>query len=366
MIKPVNFTKYYKEILPELSGAFCEFILNGQYIGGKIVEKFENKVKKYLGAKYAIGCKSGTHALQLALIAAGVKKDDEVITIANTYYATVYAITSVGAKPVFCDILLENGQIDHNKIETKITKKTKAVLPVHLYGIAIDLKKIKQICKKNNLILIEDCSHAFGSKFNNKYIGSDSDFGCFSLYPTKNLGAFGDAGLITTKNKKYEQRIRKLVYLSNVSGDKFNPNALHAMLDPIQATLLSIMLNKIKQTRKARRLRADVYKKNLEGYVRMCQIDKRNEVNPYVFPIFVKDRNKLIKFLSKLSIYVQVHYSTNLHCLPQFGGHAKEYLPKTVKHNKEQISLSVHPSVSVRDAEKICKLIKEYVKNNTQ
>jgi dTDP-4-amino-4,6-dideoxygalactose transaminase len=364
MIKPTNFSEYYKEFLPELTKSFKEFISSGQFIGGKIVEEFENKVGKYLGAKYVIGCKSGTHAIQLALLASGIKDGDEVITVANTYYATVHAITSIGAKPIFCDILLENGQIDHNKIEAKITKKTKAILPVHLYGIAVNLKEIKRICKKYNLILIEDCSHAFGSKIDNKYIGGNSDFGCFSLYPTKNLGAFGDAGLITTKNRKYEQRIRKLIYLSNASGDKFNPKALQAMLDPIQASLLLVMLKKIEQTKKERRLRAEIYRKNLEGYVRMCRIDERDEVNPYIFPIFIIRRNELINYLSKFSVCVQVHYPINLHRLPQFGGYPRRYLPKTERHNREQISLSVHPSISIMKIEKICKLIRKYVQQN--
>ncbi|NTW27137.1 MAG: DegT/DnrJ/EryC1/StrS family aminotransferase [Candidatus Moranbacteria bacterium] len=364
MIKPINFTKYYKEILSELMLAFSEFILSGQYIGGKLVEKFEDKVKKYLGAKHAIGCKSGTHALQLALLAAGVEKGDEVITVANTYYATVYAITAVGATPIFCDILPENGQIDHNKIEAKITKKTKVILPVHLYGIPVNLGEIRKICKKYKLILIEDCSHAFGTRLNGEYIGSDSDFGCFSMYPTKNLGAFGDAGFITTKNKKYESKIRELIYLTDAKRVKFNPKAIHAMLDPLQAALLLVMLDKMDQARKDRIERADEYRKNLEEYIRISKVGSDSVVNPHMFPIFIKNRNKLIKFLADSSVHVQVHYPTNLHCLSQFGSYAKGYLPETERHNREEVSLSVHPSVSISEVKKICKLIKQYVEIN--
>jgi dTDP-4-amino-4,6-dideoxygalactose transaminase len=361
MIKFIDFAKIYKKKIPQLKRIFGKFIINGEYIGGRFVKEFEDKIKKIINAKYVIACKSGTHALQLALIAAGIKNGDEVITVGNTYYATVYAIKSIGAKPIFCDILINNGLMDETKIEDKITNKTKAILPVHLYGIPVNLKKIRNICKKHKLILIEDCAHAFGSKYCGKYIGSDSDFACFSLYPTKNLGAFGDGGMVITKSKKNEMRIRRVIYLTNKKRNKFNSRAIHAMLDPIQAILTSLILNDFLKNKKHRQKIAKIYRKELKNYVRIIPDNKICDVNPYVFPIFLNNRNHFINYMKSNSIELQIHYNINLHHLNLFGGLPVGSLPITEKHNKEVVSLSVHPSFSMSNAKIVCNLIKKYV-----
>lgn len=362
MIKPVNFSKVYKKHIPELKRIFQDFIMNGEYIGGKFVDQFENQVKKMINAKYVIGCKSGTHALQLALMAAGIGRGDEVITVGNTYYATIYAIKSIGAKPIFCDVLYENGLIDVTKIAGKITGKTKAILPVHLYGFPVDLREIHRICKEHKLILIEDCSHAFGSKYYGKYVGSDSDLACFSLYPTKNLGAFGNAGMIITKSKKYEKRIRKIIYLTNDKRNKFDPNAIHATLDPLHASLISLNLKYFYNNKKHRQKIAEIYRRELKNYVRIVSNNEKCEIVPYVFPIFIKNRNIFIAYMKNNSVELQIHYNINLHHLNMFGGLLPGSLPNTEKHNKEVVSLSVHPSISASEAKMICGLIKKYVK----
>lgn len=364
-LAPINFPKAYKEILPELSKAFEDFLLKGEYVGkSTYTDLFESQVKEFTGAKYVIACKSGTAALQLALLAAGIEPGDEVITVANTYYATVHAIRSVGAVPIFCDILADTGLMDPDKAEGKITKKTKAILPVHLYGLPVDLGRLRIICEKYNLKLIEDCAHAFGSLYQGTPIGVDSDFACFSLYPTKNLGAFGNAGMILTNSAANAERIRQLIYFANDKRDSFDPKAIHARIDPLQACLLSINLKYFPDAAQHRKDISKIYFNRLQSWVRMLPALTSDEVTPYLFPIFVENRDALISYIRSRGIFLQIHYDINLHTLDQFGGSELGVLPMTEQHNRKVVSLSVHPSISRDDAELICASIIDFIKQS--
>jgi dTDP-4-amino-4,6-dideoxygalactose transaminase len=354
MVGELNFYRFYGKYLNEFKQAIEEFILSGQYIGGQFVEDFEKQVCSHLEADYAIGCKSGTHALQLALLAAGIGRGDEVITVANTYYATPYSIFSIGAKPVFCDVRSSDGLLDPNLIEECITDKTRAIMPVHLYGNCAPLDEIFDISKANQLVVIEDCAHAFGSSYKGRPIGKDSELACFSFYPTKSLGAFGDAGMVITKSKEHMKKLRKLRYFADDNRINFNPHAIHARLDPIQAILLSVMLTHFNEIKLYRQKLAKLYRKKLSGIVQSIPEAKDNDICPYVFPVFIKNRAKLIKHLKKNNIRLQVHYPTNLHFLPEFGGATIGSLPNTEQHNSRVISLPVHPSICEDEAKYIC------------
>ncbi|NTU98890.1 DegT/DnrJ/EryC1/StrS family aminotransferase [Candidatus Falkowbacteria bacterium] len=360
----MDFAKTYAEILPELSQAFEEFILNGEYIGGSPVERFESKIKERTGAIHAIACKSGTHALQLALLAAGIGQGDEVITVANTYYATAYAIRSVGAMPIFCEVDFASGLMDSGRVDSLITSRTKAVMPVHLYGAPVDLDALGSICALHGLHLIEDCSHAFGSSYHNTPIGINSDFACFSLYPTKNLGAFGDAGMVLTRSAEHDASVRRMLYLCDRSRSVFPPRAIHAMLDPLQAALLTVTLDAFPGYKHRRQELAGLYRKKLADKVRMLPEDPNSEVNPYVFPIFTDKRDQLLRYLKDMDIHVQVHYDTDLHRLPQFGGLAAGSLPITERHNREVLSLSVHPSLTNAEAEMVSEAVVSFINGN--
>lgn len=363
MFKPIDLPKAYEPILGDLTAAFEGFIKNGEYIGGEYVKRFEELVKHDIGANFVVGCKSGTHALQLALISAGVGPGDEVITVANTYYATAYAIKSIGAVPVFCDVNGKNGLLDLTEITACITSKTKAVIPVHLYGIAIDIIKLETICSSYGLKLIEDCSHAYGSKHKSAYIGQHSEYACFSLYPTKNLGAFGDAGMILTRSEDAALMMRELLYLSDKSRTRYNPLSIHARLDAIQACLLSVVIEKlVHKFSYQRALIRDHYLKLLatQPGIKML-IAEWNDVIPYVFPVYAENRDGLLAFFRDCkNLHFPIHYSTNLHCLKQFGGMAAETLPVTNMHNSSIFTLPLNPSMTTENVEEICKAIKEF------
>lgn len=360
MIKPVNFPKIYTPLIPEFKQALGEFISNGEYIGGSLLKRFEDKIKDYLNVEHVVGCKSGTHALQLALLVAGIGHGDEVITTATTYYATVYAIMAVGATPVFCEVLPSNGLIDPSDIKNKLTSKTKAILPVHLYGIPVNLAEIKKICNKHKLLLIEDCAHAFGSEYHGMKIGTHADFACFSLYPTKNLGALGDAGMVISRSSEYADRIRKILYLFDYKNKTFHPQAIHAQLDSLQAALLMVILKHWPEYQDQRKKISDIYKSHLSGIIRMALETANCNVSYYVFPVFTERREELLAYLRNKDIHLQIHYNYNLHCLPQFGNHEIGTLPITEKHNREVLSLPMHPSISIDDAKVICKNIIEF------
>ena len=209
-IKIFDLQKQYSVISKDIKKDINKVLKSGQYILGKNVKPLENKIAKFLGINYAISCNSGTDALILSLKAQGISEGDEVITTPFTYFATIEAIIHVGAKPIFIDINPHTYNINHKKIENVITRKTRALLIVHLFGQPCNMAEIKKICKKNKLKLIEDCAQSFGAKFNNKQTGTFGDFGCFSFFPTKNLGCYGDGGIITTNSSQYAKKLQML------------------------------------------------------------------------------------------------------------------------------------------------------------
>lgn len=335
-----------ESLVEELSSAFCRFLRAGQYIQGPSVERFEAGFAKYLGASDVVGCGSGTFALILALKAAGIHSGDEVITVGNTYYATAQAIRHVGARPVFVDVDPELGLLDPDELDKARTQRTKAVLAVHLYGIACRLPPIRAFCERNGLELIEDCAHAFGTEVNGVKIGAEAKFACFSLYPTKTLGAFGDAGVIATNDSRVASRLRELRYYAiDQSRSNFDPAAEHTRLDALQAELLCAAIPHADVWIAQRRAHASLYRSGLSEIpgIRISPIPENQLIAPYTFPLFAQQRNWLTSALRELGLDVQIHYPTNLHDMPQFGGPASRRLPNTERHNAEVLNLPVHP-----------------------
>ncbi|MCR5781406.1 MAG: DegT/DnrJ/EryC1/StrS family aminotransferase [Clostridia bacterium] len=345
MIIPSDLKKLYAPIADEYTEAFRQTLLNGRFIGGEPLEDFEKIVAHFLGAKYAVGCASGTAALRLALSACGIGKGDEVITVANTYYATARAITDAGAEPVFCDVT-EEGLIDCSKAESLITPKTKAILPVHLYGACADLDALRGICKRHSLALVEDCAHAFGSKYNGKMIGSGSLAACFSLYPTKNLGAFGDGGFIATDSQVIADAAGRLRYFAvDSERNEFDPDAIHGRLDTVQAALCSVSLRHVDEWIEKKRRNADEYIKAFKGRVPYITSLEQKGAAPYLFPVLTEDQDDFIGFMQQKGVLCLSHYRPELHKMKELTG--RDYsLPVTEKLNKSVVSIPVSQTVT--------------------
>ncbi|MBK16521.1 MAG: aminotransferase [Prochlorococcus sp. SP3034] len=246
-IPPFTLDRQYLEIGSEINEAVLRVIKSGQFIGGKEISQFQESFASLVGVPFAIGCNSGTDALVLALRALDIGKGDEVITSSFSFFATAEAISNVGATPIFVDINPANYLIDTEQIENKITNKTKAILPVHLFGNVVNMGVIKSIAQKYDLKIIEDCAQATGSAWNNQKVGSIGDIGCFSFFPTKNLGAAGDGGAITTSNEYLAQKIQELAIHGSPKRYNHTQIGYNSRLDSIQAAVLNTKIKYISE-----------------------------------------------------------------------------------------------------------------------
>ena len=322
----------------------------GQYTNGTYVSKFEEKFKIFMSSKYCIAVNSGTSALHLSLIALGIKEGDEVLLPSISFVASAAAITYVGAKPVFVDINYDDWLIDVNKIEKQITKKTKAIMPVHLHGLICDMKKIKKIANKYNLKIIEDASQAHGSEYYGKKPGYYGDVATFSFYPTKNLGAFGEGGAIVTKNKNVKDIVSKLRAWAPNKKNFFAIGYNYRMPEIIGASLLE----KIKYLKQDIRLRIKIskfYKKEL-NIKKFSKFDEKIKKHSYhLFAIRVKKRDLFMKYLNQQNIQSAIHYSYVLPKLEIFKKYSKkiENFKVAEKLSKELVSIPIYPELSKKE-----------------
>jgi len=360
-----DFSKEVKKRKTEYNTAINSLLESGTYILGNQVSEFENEFSHYLGTSYCIGVANGLEALQISLMICGVGQEDEVITTPLSAVATTLAILAVGAKPVFVDTD-ENGQLDTSLIENKINKKTKAVLPVDLYGMSCDLKELKKLCQKYDLFLVEDAAQAHGSIFKDKKLGTFGDTGCFSFYPTKNLGAFGDGGAIVTSDKK----LATLAYRIRDYGQKskyiHTTYGLNSRLDEIQAAILRIKLKHLDKDNEKRQQVAKVYSNELGKIndIKIINYDKMEFSNHHLFVIRRQNRDKLKSFLEKKGIQTAIHYPfliTEQKFLKNLKKR-KDY-PIAKKITKEALTLPCHPNMEPKEAVYVCKNIKEYYKS---
>ena len=251
-IPPFTLERQYLEIGSEIEEAVLRVIKSGQFIGGKEISQFQETFGSLIGVPYAIGCNSGTDALVIALRALDIGQGDEVITSSFSFFATAEAISAVGATPVFADINSSNYLIDPNLIESQITDKTKAIMPVHLFGNVADMRSIKLIAQKHSLKIIEDCAQATCSEWEKQKVGSIGDIGCFSFFPTKNLGAAGDGGVITTTNGDLAQRIKELAVHGSPKRYNHTQIGYNSRLDALQAAVLNTKIKFISKWIKKR------------------------------------------------------------------------------------------------------------------
>ncbi len=362
-IQMVDLKNQYLKIKHEIDSAIKEVVDSTQFIQGKTVGEFECKAAGYLGCKYTIGCGSGTDALQIAMMALDIKPGDEIITSPFTFVATAETIAILGAVPVYVDIDERTYNIDVNKIEAKITSKTKAIIPVHLYGQPCEMDRIIEIAKKNNLKVIEDAAQAFGAEYKNVKVGTIGDIGCISFFPSKNLGAFGDAGMLSTNNEEVAVKIKMITV--HGSKKKYHNEVLgvNSRLDTLQAAVLKVKLKYIEDYHKARIQAAEKYNELLNNEI----------IKPFVLPnvkhiyhqysIRVKRRDELREFLKDKGIPSMVYYPIPLHLqIPYRKGYKESDFPVSESVAKEIISLPMHTELTDEQITYISDSVNEFVR----
>ncbi|MFH1235528.1 MAG: DegT/DnrJ/EryC1/StrS family aminotransferase [Parcubacteria group bacterium] len=358
----------YNALKKEIDTAIQKVIDEGTFIFGENLEKLEEEVAAYCGASYAVGLNSGTDALLFAIRNYGIGPGDEVITTPFTFIATAEVIALERAKPVFVDIDPKTYNIDVSKIEEKITPNTKAIIPVHLYGQPADMDPILSIAKKHNLRVIEDAAQAIGAQYKDKNVTSIGDIGCLSFFPAKNLGAFGDAGMILTNDASIAEKMKmmrnhgsKKKYYHEFLGDS-------SRLDNLQAAILRVKLKHIDEWNEKRIKNAKLYTELL----RNSQI-----TTPFVLPdakavyqqytIRVPHRNTVQLKLKELGIPTAIHYPLPLHLQPVFQkmnyGYREGDFPEAEKACKEVLSLPMYPELNKDDITTVCESLKKIVKD---
>lgn len=356
-----DYKRQLKIIHPQINQAIKKVLDSGCLILGNEVKKFENSFSKYIGVKYGIGVNSGTDAIKIALRALNIGKDDEVITVANTAVPTISAIREAGAMPKFVDIK-NNFTINENKIEQAITKKTKVILAVHLYGQACNMPVILKIAKKHNLKIVEDCAQSHGTKINNKKAGAFGNISCFSFYPTKNLGAYGDAGIILTSNKKLAEKCRALRMYGMKQGHHSYFEGYNSRLDEMQAAILNVKLKYLDEWVARRRQIAKYYLNNIKNpKIILPKTDTQNN-SFHLFVIKTNQRKKLIKYLTDNNIGFGIHYETPVHLQKayKFLGYKKGDLPITENFAKQIISLPIFPELTKAEIKHIVDIINKF------
>ncbi len=359
-IPMVDLKAQYNTLKSEIDKAMIDALGATQYILGPNVQAFEQEAASYLGVKHAIGVASGTDALHLALVAAGIGEGDEVITTPFTFIATAEAISYVGATPVFVDVDEHTFNIDLKQLEAAITEKTKAVIPVHIFGQPVDMVALTALCGAKGLIIVEDCAQSFGAHINNKMTGSFGDFGAFSFFPSKNLGCFGDGGLITTND---DQRANELKVLRNHgSRERYHHNVIgyNSRLDELQAVILRIKLKHIDAYNENRRRVAHRYSNALaDTGIQVAFEDKIGLHVYHQYTLLHENRDDIMKALQTKNIACAVYYPIVLHKQDVYMAQYKNIeLPVSERISRNCFSLPVYPELEDEKVDAIVDIIK--------
>jgi len=327
--------------------------------GGKHVQAFEKSVSLFIKSKYVIAVNSGTAALQAALYALDIKKGDEVLVPSFTFVATANSVVSTGAKPVFVDILKENYTMDPDDLQKKITKKTKAIMPVHLYGNVAFIDEILEIAKKHNLPIIEDSAQSLGSTYKGKHAGTFSELGCWSMYPAKVMTS-GEGGFVATNNKKLHDKLLMIRNHGMVHGYDTKIFGLNLRLPEISAAIATIQMKKLPGFLKARQKNANLLSKLISDLNIILPHQRNNEnVNWYLYTIATSKRDKILKKLNAKGIGAASYYPTPVHKTPFYQQKIK--LPITEWASSHTLSLPIHPKVTYKNIEFIAKTLRDIV-----
>lgn len=344
----------FATIRDEVMDSIAKVMESQRFILGTEVRLFEEEVASHLCAKHAISCASGSDALVLSMMAAGIGPGDEVVTTPFTFVATAGSIARLGAKPVFVDILPDTFNIDPAAIETVITPRTRAILPVHLFGLPADLDPIILLAKDRGLAVVEDAAQAIGAKYCDRYVGTIGTFGCFSFFPSKNLGGAGDGGLITTEDSESADKLRLLRV--HGSGHKYRHEILgvNSRLDALQAAILRVKLRHLPSWTRLRQRHADRYRSLLaevhrNGHVTLPAAPLAEYVHVYnQFSIRCRERDALREFMKSRGIPTEIYYPLPLHLQPAFSylGYSRGQFPQSEIASEEVLSLPVYPELT--------------------
>jgi len=368
----INFWSYkneYKKYRLRFNKFFDQTLKSGQIFFGPNLKNFEKEFIKKYKSKYGIAVGSGTDALLISLMAINIKNGDEVITASNTAIPTISAIVNSGARPILVDVK-EDYLIDVDQIEKKITNKTKAIIPVHLYGKSCDMEKITKISNKYKLSIIEDCAQSQGAKLNNKFVGTFGSLGCFSFYPTKILGGYGDGGFVLTNDFKLFSKIKKIRFYGidtinkqNKFYNKYysNINGLNSRLDEINSKILNFKLNKIDKFILKRRKIAKVYDRELKNTELKLPIINSEKFDVYhLYTVYHKKRNLIIKKLLKEKIQTKIIYPYPIHKMKAYSNlFLNEKYSVSETKSKGIFSLPLYPELSLKDVRYICRKLKK-------
>jgi aminotransferase EvaB len=361
-LNPIQVWSYddeYEELRDEILEAVDRVFRSGRLLFE--LDCFESKFSKWLGMRYTFGVANGTDALRIALMALDVSNNDEVITVSSTAVPTVSAIKEVGAHPIFVDITLGDYNIDVSQVEASITNKTKCIICVHLYGQPANILELKKIAKRNNLYLIEDCAQSHGAKFENQKVGTFGDISCFSFYPTKILGGYGDAGACVTNSDKFAQRIKMIrfygmreQYFSEIEG-------INSRMDEVHAAILLIKLKKLDEDLQRRKHIASFYDTHINNSLILKSrtfVDREHAY--YLYVVRCKKRDTLISYMKENGVNLNISYPWPVHTMPPFSQFSHSDLPNSITLSKEVLSLPMYPKLTDQQLARVVSLINAF------
>ena len=355
----------YESIRNEIAVALQQVLDNTAFAGGPFVEKFEKDFASFCKCEFAMGVGSGTTALWLALSGLGIGQGDEVITTPNTFIATAEAISFCGAKPAFVDVEEQTYNMNLDLLEDAITPKTKAIIPVHLYGQMVDMDRIMQIARAHGLFVVEDACQAHGAEYNGQRAGSIGDAGCFSFYPGKNLGAYGEAGAVVTNDAELAEKIRVLRDHGQARKYFHSMIGWNARMDGFQGAVLSVKLKHLPAWNDARKRNVRLYDELLadaDDVITPVEVDRAGHVY-HVYAIRTKDRDALINYLAEKNVYCGIHYPIPIHLQNAYSflGKGKGSFPVAEKCAEQLVSLPMFPELSEEQIEYVVRETKHFI-----
>ena len=359
----VNLKRQGKLLKKEILQIINPILDDAVFVLGKPLEKFEKNFAKFCGKKYCVGLNSGTDAIFLTLLAYGIDPGDEVITAPNSYFCTAGMITNIGAVPIFADINPDNYILNPALIEKAITKKTKAIMPVHLYGQPAEMDKIIRIAQKHNLIILEDCAQAHGTRYKDKIVPV-SETGAFSFYPGKNLGSFGDSGCVVTDDRRLAKKLRLLRNDGSIKKYQHEMFGYKSRLDTLQASILDFKLKHLNKWNRQRRQAASLYRRHLAA-IKQIKLPIEKDYAYHIYHLFViecQQRNQLQKYLAQKEITTIIHYPTPIHLQKPYRqlGYKKGDFPITEAKAKRILSLPMFPEITEKEIKYVARQIKEF------
>lgn len=361
----IDFSEQYKTIKDEIDVGLKQVFEKGNFILGQEEKDFESEFARYCGVRYGVGVNSGTDALYLALASLDIGPGDEVILPTFTFIATALCVSYTGAKPVFVDIEDATYNLDPKKVEQAITPRAKVIMPVHIYGQSADMEEILKIAKKNNIKVVEDAAQAHGASYKGKKIGSLGDISCFSFYPTKSLGAFGDGGMVVTDDQEVYEKVLMLRDYGRIGRYEHKIKGYNSRLDTVQAVILSAKLKRLDRWNKMRLDNAVYYCELLKGLksVRPPKIPKDRTHVFQTFGVRVKNRDRVCEGMKQKGIGVLIHYPIPLHLQEAYQelGHKTGDFPIAEQVANEILSLPMFPHMTKKQIKYVCDSLKELV-----